>query len=330
MGAFYKRIIKFFVFLGITCLLFWLVYRNQNWEEAEKVLREDVDYFWIWMAIGMGLLSHLFRSLRWQQLAHAMGYRIRLANSFMGVMIGYLANIALPRMGEFTRCAVVGKYERIPFSKLFGTVVAERAIDMIILVALTVAVAVGQFGQVSRLVRENEGIGGGLVSFFQSPLFYGILLALLVLSYVGWRIVRGTRLHDKLHVFWQGLKEGFMTVRHVRHLGMFVFYSLAIWLLYALMFYVCFFCFEFTSGLGFGVGMAVFVMGSYGMVMPAQGGIGSWHAMVIAALLVYLPHAEGIESMCRTFALLTHGTMTLLYIVVGLVCLAVMPLYNRR
>lgn len=94
------------------------------------------------------------------------------------------------------------------------------------------------------------------------------------------------------------------------------------------MFYVCFFCFEFTSGLGPLVALTIFVLSSYGMVAPVQGGIGAWHFMVIAALLIYLPHTPGVESMSKTFALLTHGTMTLLYIVVGALCLLVMPLYN--
>ena len=171
MPLVYKRIVKFFVFLGITSLLFWLVYRNQNWSEAEKILKEDVDYTWIWVAIGMGLLSHLCRALRWQLLTRSMGYNIRLANSFMGVMIGYLANIALPRMGEFTRCGVVSKYERVPFSKLFGTVVAERVIDLGILVALTLVVVFTQFKQIGIFLEDNREVEEKIVSFFILPGF---------------------------------------------------------------------------------------------------------------------------------------------------------------
>ena len=99
--------------------------------------------------------------------------------------------------------------------------------------------------------------------------------------------------------------------------------------MYFLMFYVCFFCFGFTSHLGILVGLTVFVLGSYGMVAPVQGGIGAWHFMVIAALMIYLPHVPGIESMAKAFALLTHSSMTLLYIVVGVICVITLPLYNR-
>lgn len=330
MPLVYKRIVKFFVFFGITSLLFWLVYRNQNWSEAEKILKEDVDYTWIWVAIGMGLLSHLCRALRWQLLTRSMGYNIRLANSFMGVMIGYLANIALPRMGEFTRCGVVSKYERVPFSKLFGTVVAERVIDLGILVALTLVVVFTQFKQIGIFLEDNREVEEKIVSFFHSSWFFVFAVGLVLALYIVWRLLRKTSFHERLRNFWQGMKEGLLTVKRVKHKWLFVFYSLFIWLMYYLMFYVCFFCFEFTSDLGALIALTIFVLSSYGMVMPAQGGIGSWHAMVIAALLVYLPHTPGIENMCRTFALLTHGTMTLLYIVVGALCLLIMPLYNTK
>ena len=100
--------------------------------------------------------------------------------------------------------------------------------------------------------------------------------------------------------------------------------------MYFLMFYVCFFCFQFTSHLGILVGLTIFVLSSYGMVAPVQGGIGAWHFMVIAALMIYLPHTPNIQGMAKTFALLTHGTMTLLYIVVGVICLIALPLYNRH
>ena len=99
--------------------------------------------------------------------------------------------------------------------------------------------------------------------------------------------------------------------------------------MYFLMFYVCFFCFQFTSHLGALVGLTIFVLSSYGMVAPVQGGIGAWHFFVIAALMIYLPHTPNIESMAKTFALMPHGTMTLLYIVVGVICVILLPLYNN-
>lgn len=125
--------------------------------------------------------------------------------------------------------------------------------------------------------------------------------------------------------FFHGLKEGVLTIKNVEHKWLFIAHSLFIWLMYFLMFYVCF-CFEFTSHLSILVGLAIFVLSSYGMVAPVQGGVGAWHFMVIAALMLYLPHMPDIENMAKVFALLTHGSMTLLYVVVGIICVVMFPL----
>lgn len=330
MRLVYKRIIKFFLFFFITLFLFWLVYRDQNWTDLKKVLKEDVDYTWIWVAIAMGILSHIARALRWQLLTRSMGYRIRFLNSFMGVMIGYFANIALPRMGEFTRCGVVGKYEHVPFSKLLGTVVTERVIDLLILLSLTLVVILTQFRQLGLFLERNEAIERKVYSFLHSPWIWVAGVVLLAVLYLSWIILKRTPFYVRLKGFGQGLKEGLLSILHVKHKWLFVAYSLFIWLMYYLMFYVCFFCFRFTSDLGPLVALTVFVLSSYGMVAPVQGGIGAWHFMVIASLLIYLPDTPGIESLVRTFALLTHGTMTLLYIFLGALCLIVLPLYNAK
>ncbi|MCC8173360.1 MAG: flippase-like domain-containing protein [Odoribacter sp.] len=326
----YKQIIKFFIFLLISVFLFWLVYRDQSWSELKEILTYDVNYWWVGVAAIMGILSHISRALRWQLVATSMGYHIRFPNSFMGIMIGYFANLIIPRMGEFTRCGVVAKYEDIPFSKLLGTIVTERIIDMIILLLLTLFVIFAQFNQIDTFLEKNPGIEEKALSLINSIWLWVIVIAFPFVIYFSWLILKRTRVKDKISNFGRGLKEGLISVKDVKQKGLFIFYSLFIWLMYYLMFYVCFFCFDFTSHLGPLVGLTVFILGSYGMVAPVQGGIGAWHFMVISAMLIYLPNTPGIESMTKTFALLTHGAMTLLYIVVGVICLVAIPIYNKR
>lgn len=324
-----KNTVKFFIFLGISVFLFWLVYRDQNWGDLMKVLTEDVNYTWVGVACVMGIASHVSRAMRWQLLTESMGYKISFWNSFMGVMIGYFANLAIPRMGEFTRCGVVSKYEKVPFSNLLGTVVTERVIDMIILLSLTLVVVVTQFKQVGIFLDNNEEIKAKLEMMLHSTWMLGVLLGVVVFAFLFWKFFLKNRLQGRIRAFFHGLKEGLLTVKDVKHKWLFVGHSLFIWLMYFLMFYVCFFCFQFTSHLGLLVGLTIFVLSSYGMVAPVQGGIGAWHFMVIAALMIYLPHTPNIESMAKAFALLTHSSMTLLYIVVGVICVIALPLYNR-
>lgn len=328
MSPFCKQTIKFLLFLGVSVFLFWLVYRDQNWDDLLTVLREDVHYVWVWAAIIMGVLSHISRALRWQLLTESMGYKISFWNSFMGVLIGYFANLAIPRMGEFTRCAVVNKYEQVPFSKLLGTVVTERVIDMIILLALTLVVVLTQFKQLGIFLDNNKEIGDKVAGMMDSHWVWVLGAGLVILLGLMWWWLRKTNLYGRIRAFAVGLKEGLLTVKDVKHKCLFVGYSLFIWMMYFFMFYVCFFCFEFTSHLSMLVGLTIFVLSSYGMVAPVQGGIGAWHFMVIAALMLYLPDTPNIESMAKTFALLTHGTMTLLYIILGVLSVIFLPIYN--
>lgn len=330
MKPIYRQILRFFGFLFLTVLLFWLVYRDQDPANLVTILQNDVNYTWVWIAIILGLLSHVSRALRWRLVASSMGYNISFVNGFMGIMIGYFANMIIPRMGEFTRCGVVSKYEQIPFSKLLGTVVTERVIDMLMLLLLTVIVVVTQFKQLELFLNANEEIREKIFHLFTSPVTWGIFGTLVVcLVALAWYLRKGT-FFMRLHHFLSGVKEGLFSFRHVKNKGAFLFHTVFIWLMYYLMLYICFFCFDFTSGLSPIVGLTVFVISSYGMVAPVQGGLGAYHFMVIAALALYLPNTPEIESLSKVFALLTHGTMTLLYIVVGCICLLLLPIYNRN
>lgn len=329
MSPLLKNIVKFCLFLVISIFLFWLVYHDQDWNELMVVLKEDVNYTWVGVACVLGIASHVSRALRWQLLADSMGYKIRFWNSFFGVMIGYFANLAIPRMGEFTRCGVVSKYEKVPFSNLLGTVVTERVIDMLILFVLTVVVVVTQFKQVGIFLDSNPEIKANVVHLFHSSWMLLVGGVICVLGFLFWKFFWKQRLQGCIHSFLGGLKDGLLAVKNVRCKGLFIFHSLFIWLMYFLMFYICFFCFEFSSHLGMLVALTCFVLGSYGMVAPVQGGVGAWHFMVIASLLIYLPHTAEMEEMAKVFALLTHSSMTLLYIIVGVICMIVLPLYNK-
>ncbi|MDR0766813.1 MAG: flippase-like domain-containing protein [Odoribacteraceae bacterium] len=330
MNSFYKQLLKFFLFFLVTVFLFWLVYRDQDPAGILKMLREDVNYSWIVLAIVLGIASHVSRAMRWQLLVRSMDYRITFWNSFMGVMIGYFANMAIPRMGELTRCGVVHKYERVPFSKLLGTVVVERVIDVLVLLSLTLVVIGTQFGRVRLFMETHEEIQEKVSGILSSGWVWGGgIVLLLLLALLVWLTRRGV-FSARARSFFSGIKEGLLAVRAVPRVGWFVFHTLFIWLMYFLMLYVCFFSFEFTSCLGPMAGLTVFVLSSYGMVAPVQGGVGAWHFMVIAALALYLPATGEVESLAKTFALLTHGAMTVLYIFLGVSCLLCLPVYNRK
>ncbi|HQO49327.1 MAG TPA: lysylphosphatidylglycerol synthase transmembrane domain-containing protein, partial [Bacteroidales bacterium] len=137
-------ILKYVFFLGLGVFLFWLSMRKLDFDEMIQEM-SNADYLWAVIGLVLAIISHIFRSLRWNLLIRSMGYKTRLSTTFYAVMIGYMANTAVPRMGEFMRCGVLSKKEKIPFNALFGTVISERLFDLLVLFILLIAVVLTQW-----------------------------------------------------------------------------------------------------------------------------------------------------------------------------------------
>ena len=313
-----KKVLRSVVFLSVGVFLFWLVYRKTNFSEIWSLVKET-KWAWVLLSIGLGLLSHILRSLRWKLLIRPLGYNPRFTTLFYSVMIMYFSNLAIPRSGELIRCATASKYEKIPFSSLLGTVVTERIIDMLMLIILTVIVIFSQMGLVIDFVKDHPTINNTLSDFSKSLpilLFLGVLsLVVIFLLYKFRHRLRKNKLIDKLYKFTVEFWYGIKTVANLDGKWMFIFYTLGIWLLYFLMIYVVFKAFDFTAGLNLLQGLVVFVLASFGMVFPSPGGMGSWHFMAIEALKLY-----GIagEPYGRAFAFVAHESQLFMLITVGL------------
>jgi len=303
-----------------------MVYKDQDFKRIKSVLTNDVNYFWIVVSLFIGLLSHISRTIRWNLLIEPLGRKPRLMNTFLAVMVGYLMNLALPRMGEISRCGVIARYEKISFTKLVGTVVTERLIDVLMLLILLAIVVLTQFGQVLEFLNNNPEVNEKLQKVIYSPVLIGGLLFFLAVIWLSRRKIRESSLMKKVMGFVGQFVEGFRSIGKMKKKGSFIFHSVFIWVLYYLMMYLIFFSFGFTSNLGPLAGLTVFVLGSFGMVAPVQGGIGAWHFMVIEGLALYgVDRADG-----KVFALLAHGTSTVMLIVLGLIGVLVLPFVNER
>jgi glycosyltransferase 2 family protein len=320
------KFIRFLIFFAIGAFIFWLIYKDQDVERIKSVLKHDVNYLWIVLSLVIGLLSHVGRTLRWELMIKPVGHKPRLMNTFMAVMIGYLMNLALPRMGEISKCGVLSRYERISFTKLIGTVVAERLVDMISLLLMLLIVIISQFGKMIEFLHSNPEIESNIYSILFSPYLIGVTITAIILTIIFRKTLKNTLLYKKITDVVENLKEGFVSIRSIEKKGWFFFYSIAIWLLYYLMLYIVFFSFDFTSHLGPLAGLTTFVLASFGMVAPVQGGIGAWHFMAIEALMLYgIAKENGI-----IFAFVSHTSMTVMLIIFGIISLIVMPFVNRK
>jgi uncharacterized protein (TIRG00374 family) len=248
-----------------------------------------------------------------------MGYSPSLKNTTYSVMVGYLANYFVPRLGEVSRCGALSKAESIPFNKLFGTVIVERIIDVISLLICIILAAVLEYERLGNFFTEN--IFDPVVSRFQqladSPLILtGLLIAAIGLIIAAAYFMRKSKKKEgdsKVTKIIRGFIDGLRSVANLKRPWLFIFQSAFIWILYYLGVYVALFAFPFTSDLGGGTALFLLVAGGIGMSAPVQGGIGAYHLFVSQGLLLY----GVIKENGLAFATMLHGLQFILVIILG-------------
>jgi len=330
-----KRIFSIFeylFFLAIGVLLLWLSFRKLDLHEIWIDI-QGAEYSWLVIALFFAILSHIIRALRWNLLINSLGYKTRLSSTFFAVMIGYLANTAVPRMGEFVRCGVLSKKEKIPFNSLFGTVISERLFDLISLFVIIFLVIVFQLDLVGNLMRQLFGplietvfSNVWSITFFLAGVFaFFVFLAWLIWKSKEW--IKSLSFYQKLHDFLIGLWQGIISIGKMRQKGLFLIYTVSIWLFYGVMVYMPVLMLNETSHLNFIDGLTILAIGSLGIVAPVPGGIGAYH-FIVKAILVEL---YGIEpNAAGSFAAITHAGQTLLNVIIGGLSYLGMGIISRK
>jgi glycosyltransferase 2 family protein len=320
------NILKYTAFTSLGVLMFWLVYRDQDFSQYWYRLKNEVNYTWIVVSLFLGLLSHISRTLRWKIALEPLGENPKTTNTFMTVMIAYFMNLLLPRMGEFVRCGLLSKYEKIPFSKLFGTVVTERIVDMIMLLFLTLLMVILNFNAVIDFGHQNPEVVGKIKSLGTSPILWGGFAILIIGVLLFLKFSKKVSNKNKIKEIITGFIEGIKSIFAMKRYKAYIAHSILIWGLYFLMLYVTFFSLNITKDLGPLAALTTFVMASFGMVAPSQGGIGAWHFMAASALGLFgVDFSDG-----KFFAFLAHTSTNALIIVLGAICLILLPIINRK
>ena len=288
-------------------------------------------YSWLFLAFGMGILSHIFRTLRWKILMEPMGYHPSTKNVFMAVMIGYLANLAVPRLGEVSRCGILTRYEKIPFNKSFGTVITERVIDMLTFVLIFFLMIFTQSSRIQSYIEQKvyapleNKLNFELIG--QHYLLYVILgfaIAGIFAIILVHRRFKHSKIYLKFYNLFLGLLEGMKSLTRIKKPFMFVAYTIGIWVMYLLMAYVVFFSLPETSMLRLDAGLAVLIFGSVG-IMLVQGGIGIYPAIVAETLFLWdIPETKGYA-----MGWLIWASQTLMILIAGIFSLILLPVLNK-
>ena len=306
-------------------ILYWM-YRDFDFQQVSHVLRYEMHWSWMLLSFPFGILAQLFRGWRWQQTLEPLGERPRTSVAANSVFLSYAASLVVPRIGEFTRCGVLRRWDGISFAKALGTVVTERAIDTLVVLMVTgttLLLEMSVFG--TFFAKTGTSVDTILQKFSATGYLVTVICgcAVALLLHV---LLKRLSLYDKVKTTLSGIWEGVLSLRHVSNLPLFLFYTVAIWASYFLHYYLTFFCFDFTASLGPGCALVSFVVGSIAVIVPTPNGAGPWHFAVKTMLILY-----GVQDQqALYFVLIVHTVQTLLIVALGIYASIVLSLTAKR
>jgi uncharacterized protein (TIRG00374 family) len=319
-------IAKYFGLLGIGIGLVLLAFRGIDLRQVGFTLSKG-NWIWLIPAFGFSCIAHFSRGIRWNMLIESLGYNTSHINSFYAVCIGYLANTAVPRLGEVTRCTILSKTQEAPLDALIGTVVLERIIDVFTVLLLLFALIGIEFDVFGSFFLDLIGSKVGFLLDNWIVFFIGsILISISGLIFIKFWFERLKSLPGlgKLMRFLEGMWTGLVSIKKLNRPFLFIFYSFFIWGMYLLVTLSAFKCLVPTSNLGLGEGLAVLVAGGFGMAAPTPGGIGSYHLLVSEVLTLFnISKPDGLAA-----ATLNHLSQTLFLIILG--SLSFLMLFLRK
>ena len=294
-------------------ILYWM-YRDFDFQSIRRVLTDEMNWTWMLLSFPFGILAQAFRGWRWRQTLEPVDEHPRASVTVNSIFLSYAVSLVVPRIGEFTRCGVLKRWDGVSFPKALGTVVTERAIDSLVVLLVTGSTLLFQM---SIFGTFFERTGTSVDTILQKFSLAGYLVtavcgaAVLLLLHL---LLKRLYVYNKVKATLSGIWEGILSLRGVKNLPLFLFFTIGIWGCYFLHYYLTFFCFDFTADLGMGCALVSFVVGSIAVIVPTPNGAGSWHFAVKTMLILY-----GVQDeQALYFVLIVHTVQTLLVVFLGI------------
>lgn len=346
MSSHLKKVLQFLIFASIGGAILYLLYQSQstkyledciqqgNTQENCSLLQKLIDdfksanWYWLIVIVFIYMISCVFRAWRWQMLFVPLGHKASFSNAFMAIMIGYFANLGLPRLGEALRAGLFAKYDNVPVERVFGTIVTDRIVDIVSLFVFLIVTAPFSYRPILRYFQNNQSLDSLLTDLNWGAIFLGFLAVALLITTI-WRgsFFEQSKIYKKLKSIFLGFKEGVFSIFNMENPSLFILYSAGIWLCYYLMTYLTFMAYAPTADLGPQAGLVTFIFGTLGILFPSPGGMGSYHFMVMESLSIF--NIDSIESFSFAniiyFAIMVFGN-----VVFGILSLVFMPILNRK
>ncbi|MBQ6917505.1 MAG: flippase-like domain-containing protein [Prevotella sp.] len=312
--------------------ILWWMYRGEDFSTISHVLTEEMNWTWMLLSFPFGILAQMFRGWRWKQTLEPIITRKdeapainRASTCIHAVFISYAVSLVIPRIGEFSRCAILKRYDGISFSKALGTVVTERAVDTLIVMiysGIILLVEMSVFGTFFRKTGTSLDriLGGFSVTGWVVTAICAV--AVLILLHL---LLKNFSIYNKVKMTLGGVWEGVLSLKGVRNLPLYLFFSIGIWVMYFLHYYLTFFCFDFTENLGIGCALVSFVVANFAVIVPTPNGAGPWHFAIKTMLILY-----GVaDEQALWFVLIVHTVQTMLVIALGIYAWAALMFTKR-
>ncbi len=314
-------ILQYVIFLGLGVALIFYTFNQLTAQDKAQMFSSigTVRVPPLFLILIVGFFSHYFRAVRWKLLLEPLRIYPSTVNTTFAVLIGYITNLLVPRAGEVAKCTVLARYEKVPADKMVGTILAERAFDVLSLGIIIVLAFVLQGHVLGGFIHEHLANAAGKTK----SILLG-LLGLIVLIIIGVVIYRRNK-GNKVGGFIENMGHGVKSILHMKKRWAFIGYSFLIWIAYMVQIYIGFLCLPATDHLSMLVAFVVLVFGSFGMIFT-QGGIGAYPVAVAAILLAYnIPEPIGLA-----FGWVAWAVQTGIIIILGTLSFILLPIYNRN
>lgn len=319
-----SNILKLLVSLGIGFGLIYMVTSKLSPQDKLDIWAaiDKVDYFWIFTSMFIAFLACIVRAIRWIMLIEPLGYKPRVSVTIYSVFILYIGNLLFPRLGEIMRCAIIARYEKIPLDQGIGTMVTERIIDVIGILALC---SMALFFEMDVILLFIEKFYTGMhFEFNLNVMIVGVLILASVMAF-GVFLMRKLKIHEKVNAVKDGFLTGFRTVFQLENPWLFIFYSLVIYISYWLAVVACFKAMSETASLHSTAGLMCLFASSIGVII-SQGGIGAYQLLTQQTLLLYnISPVIGYA-----FGWVTWLAQTSMLVIGGIVSLILLSFVKKR
>ena len=331
--------------------ILWWMYRGEDFSVIKHVLTEEMNWTWMLLSFPFGILAQLFRAWRWKQtlepivrendssrnvecgmwnedtpaadnshqgnlLPHSTFHTPQIRNSICtyAIFVSYAASLVIPRIGEFSRCAILKRYDGISFSKALGTVVTERAVDTLIVMIYSGIILLLEMSTFGTFFRKTGTSMDRILSGFSFTGWVVTAICAVAVAILLHLLFKNFSIYNKVKMTLGGIWEGVLSLKGVRNLPLYLFFSVGIWVMYFLHYYLTFFCFDFTEHLGIGCALVSFVVANFAVIVPTPNGAGPWHFAIKTMLILY-----GVaDEHALWFVLIVHTVQTMLVIFLGI------------